>query len=57
VQFGLQDRGRLAAGLRVDLLLVDGDPVNDLAATLDLRRVWRGGVDFDLAPFVPSAVR
>ncbi len=28
--FGLRDRGRIAPGLRADLLLVDGEPVDDI---------------------------
>jgi hypothetical protein len=40
--FGLTDRGRIAPGLRADLLLVDGDPTSDITATRDIRAVWRG---------------
>ena len=32
-RFGLKDRGRIAPGLRADLLLVDGDPSKDIEAT------------------------
>ena len=32
-RFGLPDRGRIAPGLRADLLLVDGDPATDITAT------------------------
>ncbi|MDL5159533.1 amidohydrolase family protein [Actinomycetospora termitidis] len=42
--FSLHDRGRIAPGLRADLLLVDGDPLADVTATRDLRTVWRRGV-------------
>jgi imidazolonepropionase-like amidohydrolase len=42
--FGLADRGRIAAGLRADLLLVDGDPTSDLTATGSISDVWRRGV-------------
>ncbi|MGP4099577.1 amidohydrolase family protein [Nonomuraea sp. KM90] len=42
--FGLADRGRIAAGLRADLLLVDGDPTADITATRAIAGVWRGGV-------------
>ncbi|MFP5020805.1 amidohydrolase family protein [Pseudonocardia phyllosphaerae] len=41
--FGLDDRGRIAPGLRTDLLLVDGDPTTDISATRNRRRVWIGG--------------
>ncbi|MBW4717223.1 amidohydrolase family protein [Saccharothrix obliqua] len=42
--FGLADRGRIAPGLRADLLLVDGDPTHDIAATRSIADVWRRGV-------------
>ncbi|MET8847940.1 amidohydrolase family protein [Amycolatopsis sp. NPDC004625] len=42
-RFGLSDRGRIAEGLRADLLLVDGDPTTDIADTLNTRAVWRRG--------------
>ncbi|MEJ8280892.1 amidohydrolase family protein [Pseudonocardia spirodelae] len=41
--FGLDDRGRVAPGLRADLLLVDGDPGAGVGATRGVRRVWVGG--------------
>ncbi|GHT56899.1 imidazolonepropionase [Spirochaetia bacterium] len=43
-RFGLNDRGRIAAGLRADLLLLDGDPLVNLSDTLNISAVWRGGV-------------
>ncbi len=42
--FGLADRGRIAPGLRADLVLIDGDPVSEIRATRNLRHVWCGGV-------------
>jgi imidazolonepropionase-like amidohydrolase len=45
--FGLADRGRIAAGLRADLLLVTGDPTKDISATLDIAGIWKAGVPFD----------
>jgi len=41
--FGLADRGRIAAGLRADLVLVEGDPGADILATRALRQVWKNG--------------
>lgn len=42
-RFGLGDRGRIAAGLRADLLLVNGDPAHDITATRDIARIWKNG--------------
>jgi imidazolonepropionase-like amidohydrolase len=46
-QFGLDDRGRIAPGLRADLLLVRGDPTVDILATREIVAVIRGGVVVD----------
>jgi imidazolonepropionase-like amidohydrolase len=42
-RFGLGDRGRVAEGLRADLVLVDGDPTADIGDTLSTRAIWRRG--------------
>lgn len=42
-RFGLTDRGRIAEGLRADLLLVEGDPTTEISDTLSIRTVWRNG--------------
>lgn len=42
-RFGLTDRGRIAPGLRADLLLVDGDPTITISDTLNTRAIWRRG--------------
>lgn len=41
--FGLADRGRIAVGLRADLVLVEGDPGADLQATRAIARIWKNG--------------
>jgi imidazolonepropionase-like amidohydrolase len=41
--FGLKDRGRIAAGLRADLVLVKGDPTTEITASRDIQRIWKGG--------------
>jgi imidazolonepropionase-like amidohydrolase len=43
-RFGLTDRGRIAEGQRADLILVDGDPTEDITATRAIRKVWCNGV-------------
>jgi len=45
--FKLSDRGRITAGRRADLLLVDGDPTVDITATRNIAGVWKAGVPFD----------
>jgi imidazolonepropionase-like amidohydrolase len=42
--FGLTDRGVIEAGRRADLLLVNGDPTSDIAATRAIQAVWVAGV-------------
>jgi imidazolonepropionase-like amidohydrolase len=41
--FGLDDRGVIEPGRRADLVLIDGDPLQDIRATRSIRRVWCGG--------------
>lgn len=42
--FGFYDRGRIAKGMRADLLLVNGDPTVDITATRDIVGIWKLGV-------------
>lgn len=41
--FGLKDRGQILQGHRADLVLVKGDPTQDITATRDILRVWKIG--------------
>lgn len=41
--FRFEDRGRLAEGLNADLLLVEGNPLQNIDDTLNIRGVWRDG--------------
>ncbi|WP_226364531.1 amidohydrolase family protein [Pseudonocardia sp. ICBG162] len=41
--FGLDDRGVVEPGRRADLLLVDGDPTEDIGATRAIAGVWIAG--------------
>ncbi|KAJ4299074.1 hypothetical protein N0V90_004318 [Kalmusia sp. IMI 367209] len=42
-RFNFMDRGMLSKGLNADLLLVEGNPLKDIDATLNIRGVWREG--------------
>lgn len=41
--FRLTDRGRIAKGLKADLLLVNGDPATTIAAVHDIAEIWKDG--------------
>ncbi len=43
LHFGLPDRGSIEPGRRADLVLIEGDPLQDISATRNLKRVWCGG--------------
>lgn len=45
--FGLNDRGGIAPGLRADLLLVEGDPTENILASRNIVGIWKEGVRFD----------
>lgn len=48
--FHMRDRGRILAGMRADLLLVDGDPSKDVRATRNIVAIWKRGVRVQRAP-------
>lgn len=47
--FRLGDRGQIAAGYRADLLLVDGDPTQNIGETLSISRIWKNGYEINRA--------
>ena len=49
--FHLEDRGVIAAGKRADLVLVKGDPTQEITATRDIVSVWKLGVEDDRASY------
>jgi imidazolonepropionase-like amidohydrolase len=53
--FGLADRGRIAPGLRADLLLVDGNPCAEITDTRNIAAVWRNGTRLLREPQPPPA--
>jgi imidazolonepropionase-like amidohydrolase len=42
--FSVSDRGRIAVGRHADLVMVRGNPLDDITATRDIMQVWRAGV-------------
>jgi imidazolonepropionase-like amidohydrolase len=49
--FRLTDRGKIAPGLRADLVLVDGDPTRDITTTRRIVGVWKRGVAVERARY------
>ncbi len=43
-RFTFSDRGQIKEGLRADLVLIEGNPLEDIGHTLNLRAVWSAGV-------------
>ena len=46
-KWGLADRGVIAPGKRADLVLVQGDPIDDVKVTRNLQRVWVAGREYE----------
>lgn len=44
--FGWSDRGVIEVGRKADLLLVEGNPMDDIGELLNIRGIWRDGVEF-----------
>lgn len=42
--YRLTDRGRIARGMKADLLLIEGDATRDIAQTRNLVEVWKNGL-------------
>ncbi|GJC82875.1 hypothetical protein ColLi_05713 [Colletotrichum liriopes] len=45
--FRLSDRGIVRSGLRADLVLVEGNPLEDISATRNIKRIWIQGEEVD----------
>ena len=48
--FRLVDRGRIAPGMRADLVLVDGNPLEDIRATRAIVRIFKNGYEVSRTP-------
>ena len=55
--FGLGDRGRIAPGLKADLLLVRGNATANVLATRDIAAIWKDGVRFERQAAAPATGR
>ncbi|KAL7942588.1 hypothetical protein V8C42DRAFT_360030 [Trichoderma barbatum] len=42
----LGDRGKIAPGMRADLILLNSNPLTDIANTRDIAKVWVGGIEY-----------
>ena len=54
-RFVLSDRGRIAPGMRADVVLVRGDPTKDIAAVRDIVGIWKNGMPVDRSVVLPKA--
>jgi imidazolonepropionase-like amidohydrolase len=54
--FHLDDRGRIAPGMRADMVLVAGDPSVNIGDTRNIAMVWKAGVEFDRAAYAAGIV-
>ena len=55
--FKLVDRGRIAPGLRADLVLVNGNPADDIRVTRDIVAVWKLGIPVDRQAWLSRAMK
>lgn len=55
--FDLAERGRISPGMRADLVLVEGNPLDDITATRAIVTVWKNGhrVQRQVAAATPQA--
>jgi imidazolonepropionase-like amidohydrolase len=55
--FHLPDRGRIAPGLRADVVLVAGDPTTDILDTRDVVGIWKEGRRYKLDLYLEEVAR
>ncbi|HET9031834.1 MAG TPA: CIA30 family protein, partial [Dokdonella sp.] len=54
--FGMTDRGTIEIGKRADLVLVDGDPSQDIRASRAIETIWKNGFVVDTSATAQSEV-
>lgn len=54
-RLGIPERGRIAPGMRADLLLVDGNPLADITATRAIAAAWKNGQPVEREPAAAPA--
>ena len=52
--FGMADRGKIEVGRRADLVLVDGDPSQDIRTCRAIKSVWKNGFAVDTSSTAQS---
>lgn len=55
--FGLTDRGRIAAGMKADLLLVTGNPLEDILRLRDIAAIIKDGRELDRKPYLEKTAK
>lgn len=45
--YQMLDRGVIAPGMRADLLMIQGNPLEDISAIDNIKRVWTAGIEYD----------
>ena len=50
--FKLEGRGRIEPGMIADAVLINGDPLKNIAATRDIASIWKGGRPVDRAKYL-----
>jgi imidazolonepropionase-like amidohydrolase len=56
-RFGLADRGRIAVGMRADVVLVNGDPTRNIQASRAIAGIWKNGSQVERAIVIPKVER
>jgi imidazolonepropionase-like amidohydrolase len=56
-RFGLGDRGRIAVGMRADVVLVEGDPTKKIEDSRAIVGIWKNGSQVDRTLVAPKGPR